>query len=98
LKKESRHMDRPTNDIDVQRTLDTWLAENPDAQQYVMKIYYVPAGAEIPIAATHMVRLTAVDEPTLELRLGVVATPNTSAAANLILGLIGRSAPDPKDA
>jgi len=91
-------MDRPTNEIDVQETLDKYLEENPVVQQYVMKIYYVPAGAEIPIAATHMVRLTAVDEPSLELRLGVVATPNTAAIANVILGLIGRSAPDPKDA
>jgi hypothetical protein len=43
-----------------------------------------------------MVRCTSVDEPDLELRLGVVATPNTTAIANVILGLIGRAAPDPK--
>jgi hypothetical protein len=89
-------MDRPT-EIDVQETLDKYLEENPVVQQYVMKIYYVPAGAEIPPAATHMVRLTAVDEPYLELRLGVVATPNTTAIANALLGLIGRAAPDPKE-
>lgn len=90
-------MDRPTNEIDVQATLDNYLEENPVVQQYVMKIYYVPDGAEIPAAATHMVRLTAVDEPTLELRLGVVATPNTAAVANVLLGLISRAAPDPKE-
>jgi hypothetical protein len=91
-------MDRPKSEIDVQETLDKYLEENPVVQQYVMKIYYVPSGAEIPPAVTHMVRLTAVDEPYLELRLGVVATPNTTAIANVLLGLIGRAAPDPKEA
>jgi hypothetical protein len=85
------------NEINVQNTLDKYLEENPVVQQYVMKIYYVPAGAEIPPATTHMVRLTSVDEPQLELRLGVVATPNTTAIANVILGLIGRSDDDPKE-
>lgn len=90
-------MAEPTHDeIDVQRTLDTWLTENPDVQPYVMKLYYVPDGAAIPLAVTHMVRCTAVEEPDLELRVGVVATPNTAAMANFILGLIGHSAGDPK--
>lgn len=82
--------------IDVQNTLDAWLAENPEAAQYVRKIYYVPEGAEIPRDVTHMNRLTSVAYPMLELRLGVVATPNTEALSNLILGLIGRSADAPK--
>jgi len=83
--------------IDVQETLDTYLKENPVVQQYVMKIYYVPAGADIPRAVTHMVRLTALDDRTLELRLGVVATPNTTAVVNRLLDLIDRESPDPKD-
>jgi hypothetical protein len=82
--------------IDVQNTLDAWLADNPEAQQYVRKLYYVPAGADIPRDVTHMNRLTSVAYPMLELRLGVVATPNTEALSNLILGLIGRSADAPK--
>lgn len=89
-------MDRLTQEIDVQGTLDEWLADNPEAQKYVMKVYYVPAGADIPRATTHMVRTTSVDAPDLELRLGVVATPNTTAIANVILGLIGRADADPK--
>jgi hypothetical protein len=93
----SRLTEEQEREIEIQETLDKYLEENPVVEQYVMKIYYVPSGAEIPPAVTHMVRLTAVDEPTLELRLGVVATPNTTAIANVILGLIGRSAPDPKD-
>jgi hypothetical protein len=82
--------------IDVQNTLDAWLAENPEAQQYVRKLYYVPDGADIPRDVTHMNRLTSVAYPMLELRIGVVATPNTEALSNLILGLIGRSADAPK--
>jgi len=89
-------MAEPTEEIDVQTTLDTWLAEHTDVQQYVMKLYYVPDGAEIPLAVTHMVRVTAVEAPQLELRVGVVATPNTAAVANFIMGLIGHSAGDPK--
>jgi hypothetical protein len=82
--------------IDVQNTLDAWLADNPEAQQYVRKIYYVPDGAAIPRDVTHMNRLTSIAYPNLEFRLGVVATPNTEAVANLVLSLIERSASDPK--
>jgi hypothetical protein len=89
-------MAEPTEEIDVQTTLDTWLAEHTDVQQYVMKLYYVPDGAEIPLPVTHMVRCTAVDEPQLELRVGVVATPNTAAVANVILRMIEHAAGDPK--
>ena len=82
--------------IDVQATIDSWLTAHPEAQAYVKKIYYVPEGAEIPAGVTHMNRLTSVHEPDLELRLGVVATIETAAMANIILGLISRSAGDPK--
>jgi hypothetical protein len=92
-------MDRPTHDpaIDVQATLDKWLEEHPDWLEYVRAIYYVPEGATIPADVTHMNRLTSVDHPDLELRLGIVATRETTAIANVILGLIGRTAADPKD-
>ena len=83
--------------IDVQATLDKWMEAHPEALDYVTKIYYVPDGAEIPREVTHMNRLTAVDRPDLELRLGVVATVQTAAMANIILGLIGRTAADPKE-
>lgn len=82
--------------VDVQTTLDHWLANNPEAQEYVMKLYYVPDGAAIPPAVTHVNRVTSVARPDLELRIGVVATPNTAAVANILLGLIERSAADPK--
>jgi hypothetical protein len=91
-------MPSPTFDpiIDVQDTIDAWLAGDPEAQQYVKKIYYVPDGAEIPGDVTHMNRLTSLAHPDLELRLGVVATVKTAALSNVILGLIGRAAADPK--
>jgi hypothetical protein len=96
--KEETLMTNHTPDpiIDVQDTLDAWLAGHPDAQQYVTRIYYVPDGAEIPRDVTHMNRLTSVDHPDLELRLGVVATRETTTMANVILSLIERSAADPK--
>ncbi len=88
------HMTDPI--IDVQTTLDDWLASNPEAQKYVRKIYYVPDGAQIPRDVTHMNRLTSIDYPDLELRLGVVATLATATLANLILGILERTADDPK--
>lgn len=89
-------MDRP-NGIDVQATIDQWLDEHPEVEEYVTEIYYVPDGAEIPRDVTHMVRLTSVAEPDRELRLGAVATRVTSAIVDVVLGLIERAAPDPKD-
>lgn len=89
-------MERP-NGIDVQATIDEWIDEHPEVEQYVTEIYYVPDGAEIPRDVTHMVRVTSVEHPDRELRLGAVATPVTSAIVNVILGLIERAAPDPKD-
>jgi len=86
--------------VDVQKTLDEWLANNPEAQKYVTKIYYLPDGAEIPRAVSHLNRLTSVDHPDLDLRLGVVATLATQAVANVILGILERAdarEPDPKD-
>lgn len=96
LRLESRPMDRP-NGIDVQATLDEWLDGNPEAQKYISQIYYVPDDAEIPRDVTHMNRLTSAEHPDLELRLGVVATAETAAIVNVILGLIERAAPDPKE-
>jgi hypothetical protein len=82
--------------VDVQATLDDWLDNHPEAQQYVTKLYYVPEGAQIPRDVTHMNRLTSVWHPDLELRIGAVATLETAALANLILGVIERTASDPK--
>jgi hypothetical protein len=82
--------------IDVQATLDKWVAENPIVEDYFTKLYYVPEGAAIPKDVTHMTRLTSIDHPDLELRLGVVATRKTAALANVILGILERTAADPK--
>ena len=87
---------RPHDQVDVQATLDQWLIDTPPVQPYITTLYYVPDGAPIPEGVTHMARLTAVDRPDLELRVGVVATAETTAVANVLLGLIGRSAADPK--
>jgi hypothetical protein len=80
--------------IDVQETLDEWLKSHPEVQQYIRKLYYVPEGAEIPRDVTHMNRLTSVEHPDLELRLGAVATIQTAAIANVILGILERAAAD----
>lgn len=92
--KETPTMNDPR--IDVQATLDKWLADNPEAEPYVSKIYYLPDGVDMPRDVTHMNRLTSMDHPDLDLRLGVVATAKTAALANVILGLIERAAADPK--
>lgn len=92
-------MDQPTHDhdkIDVQATLDQWLDDNPDVEKYVKEIYYLPDGATIPRGVTHMLRLTSVERPDLDLRLGAVATASTAALADVILAAIERAAADPK--
>jgi hypothetical protein len=87
---------KPDPIVDVQATLDKWVAENPVVEDYFTKLYYVPDGATIPTDVTHMTRLTSIDHPDLELRLGVVATRKTAALANVILGILERTAADPK--
>ena len=84
--------------IEVQETLDEWLEDNPEAQAYVTKIYYLPDGAAVPDDVTHINELTAVRHLHLQLRLGVVATAETAALANVILGILERAAnhADPK--
>jgi hypothetical protein len=82
--------------IDVQNALDEWIADNPYAADYVTKIYYLPDGVEIPRDVTHMTRVTSIDHPDLDLRLGIVATHKTAALANVILGILERTASDPK--
>ena len=76
--------------MDVQETLDNWLAGNAEAQKYIKKIFYVPEGDAVPPAVTQMVRVTSIHHPDLELRLGVVATTETAVITNVLMGLIGR--------
>ena len=85
--------------VNVQDTLDAWLAGNAEAQKYLHKIWYVPEGDPVPPAVTQMVRVTSVAHPGLELRLGCVATTQTAVLVNVLMGLLERLAepdPDPK--
>jgi hypothetical protein len=83
--------------LDVQDTLDAWLAGNAEAQKYLHKIWYVPEGDAVPPSVTQMVRVTSINHPDLELRLGCVATTETAVIVNVLMGILGRKPdPDPK--
>jgi hypothetical protein len=75
-------------EIDVQEKLDAWLAGDSATNQYVTKIYYVADGEPMPADVTHVVRLSSVRDEDLDLRLGVVATVEAAALANMLLGLL----------
>jgi len=76
--------------VDVQDTIDAWLAGNAEAQKYLHKIFYLPEGAAIPGVVTQMVRVTSIAHPGLELRLGCVATAETALFVNVLMGLLER--------
>lgn len=96
LRLENQTMADNRNAADVQTTLDDWLDANPVAQKYVTKLYYLPDGAEIPADVTHVNRLAAKWNQELDLRIGVVATPETAAVADLILAKLNRGDERPK--
>lgn len=73
---------------EVQEKLDAWLAGDSATQQYVTKIYYLPDGAAMPGEVTHIVRLSSVRDEDLDMRLGVVATREAAAIADVMLGLL----------
>ena len=79
--------------VDIQTQLDEWLANNPDAQQYVSKLYYVPEGATPPAEVTHVLRLQSEASPERALTIGVVVVPRYAAMLDVLLALIATQPP-----
>jgi hypothetical protein len=75
--------------MDIQQRLDQWLADNPEAQKYVTKLYYVPAGTAAPADATHQVRVSSVQSVERALTIAMVVVPQYAVMLESILALVG---------
>jgi hypothetical protein len=74
--------------MDIQQKLDAWLEENPDAQQYITKLYYVPDGAQVPADATHSVRLSSRQSAERALLIAAVVVPEFAVFLDALLAMI----------
>jgi hypothetical protein len=74
--------------IDIQQALDQWLADNPDAQKYVSKIWYVQEGTPVPTDCTHTLRLQSTVSDERALTVGVVGVPPFPAFLDALLAMI----------
>jgi hypothetical protein len=77
----------PPGPSNIQNYLDDWLAGNPDAQEYLSKLYYVPEGYLAPADASHQVRLHATATPTDHLTVAAVTTLKGAAFCDMLLSM-----------
>ena len=73
--------------MDIQAQLDELLAQNPDLQQYVTKLWYVPDGAPVPADVTHTLVLRSQTAAERHVTVGAVCTPKGVALLELFLAL-----------
>lgn len=74
--------------IDIQAKLDELLAGNPDVQQYITKVWYVPEGQPVPPDVTQIVTVASVTSADRVLRLGVVMVPKYAALIDMLLAMV----------
>lgn len=74
--------------MDIQQYLDKWLAENPEAQKYVSKLWYQPEGQNPNPATTHTFRIASVRSDQRALTVGLVVKPEFAAALDALLAMI----------
>ena len=79
--------------IDIQAELDRLLAENPDAQQYVTKLWYLPAGTAPSADVTHVVAVASATSAERQLRIGCVVVPKYAALVDALLAMIATQPP-----
>lgn len=81
--------------LDVQQKLDDWLAEHPDVQKYVSKLWYIPEGSEAPPECTHKLRLSSLLSPERALTVGIVVVGEFAVFVDAILAMIATQPPQP---
>jgi len=74
--------------VDIQAQLDAWLAESPDAQKYVTKLWYVPGGTLPPADVTHTIRLASIMSAERHLTIGLVVKPQYAALLDVLLAMV----------
>ena len=83
-------MDMP---VDVQQELDAWLAEHPDAQKYVEKLWFIGPDNEAPEGVTHLLELRSATSPERALLIGVEAVPSFAVVLEALLALVSTQPP-----
>jgi hypothetical protein len=83
----------PMVPVDIQKTLDDWLAGNPAAQKYVSKLWYVPDGQPVPADVTHTIRLASQLSPERALTIGLVVLPEFALVLDALLAMIATQPP-----
>jgi hypothetical protein len=74
--------------MDFQKYLDEWLAERPEAQKYVSKLYYVPEGQQPPADATHKGRVSSLASAERAVTVAAVAKPEFVVVFDMILAML----------
>jgi hypothetical protein len=74
--------------IDIQEKLDEKLEENPEAQKYVSKLYYIPGTTTPSPDVTHVAIVSSMQSRERTFRMGVVAVPAFAVVLDSILALI----------
>lgn len=79
--------------IDIQQRLDDWLEEEPEAQKYLDKIYYVPFGMPVPYDATHTLQLQSVASDERSLTVALVVKPQFAVFLDMLLSMLATQPP-----
>jgi hypothetical protein len=74
--------------VDIQKKLDDWLANNPSAQKYVSKLYYVRSGDDVPDDATQTVTVASAQADARALQIAAVCLPEFAAFLDMLLALV----------
>jgi len=77
----------PVEPSNVQEYLDNFLESNPEAQEYITKLYHVPEGAVAPSDATYQVRLNPTANLSNHLTVAAVTTDKGTAFCEMLLSL-----------
>jgi hypothetical protein len=82
-----------TTPINIQQALDDWLAGNAAAQQYVTKLWYLPAGQPAPPDVTHRIAVTSNVSADRALTIGLVVKPQYAVMLDALLALVATQPP-----
>lgn len=78
--------------MDIQAMLDQLLANNPQIQKYITKLYYVPEGQKPPQDATHTVTVASAKSVERRIMIAAVVKAQYALLVDAILALVGTQA------
>jgi hypothetical protein len=79
--------------VNIQQELDAWLAEHPDAQKYIEKLWYLDEDHEPALGVTHLLELRSATSPERALLIGVEAVPSFAVVLEALLALVSTQPP-----